>query len=417
MMALRGAVGSLIVFLTALAAPAQSQPRPPAPPASLNSLDQPTQYPPLLRPPASPDPPLAEVPRGPTGEYDHGYVYLPEYVPPCAPEACRPLGRWWISPSFEFAWLPARPAPTNIRLRVPAPGGGTIPGPVLPIAGQSADTFQAGFGLTGGWWFNDRNTCGVEASLFTLSGGDRTIDGIAPGMLVLFPDGAGSTPEVLLFPPGFPITGIFPVTLSTWFIGADVNYRHNLHCGPSTRLDLLAGYRFAYLEDEMFLGEAPDGSSTDYRYNRIAVMNPFHGGQVGFAGEYRGERWYLSGAAKVAFGVVSPEVCASGLFRNTEGFTGLERFAPAGPRRGLGNGGYTGLTAAGDGDDRFAVLPSLNLQLGRQVGQHARLYVAYSFQYLSEVARLGDVLKPGVAGLKYTDFWVQSLGLGFELRY
>jgi len=417
MMVRRGAAGCVIVFLTALAAPAQTIPRPGASPTLPDCLDQPTQYLPLLRPPAQPDPPLAEVPRGPTGEYDHGYVYLPEYVPPSGPEACRPLGRWWISPSFEFAWMPVRPAPADIRLRVPTPGGGTIPGPILPISGRSADTFQAGFGLSGGWWFNDRNTCGVDASLFTLSGGDRTFDALAPGMLVLFPDGAGSAPHLILFPPGIPITGLFPVTLSTWFIGADVNYRHNLYCGPSARLDLLAGYRFAYLEDELFLGEVPDGSDTDYRHNRIAVMNPFHGGQIGFAGEYRGDRWYLGGAAKVAFGVVSPEVCASGLFRCAEGYTGLERFAPAGPRRGLGNGGYTKLSAPDVSGDRFAVLPTLNLQLGRQVGQHARLYVAYSFQYLSEVARLGDVLNPAAAGLKYTDFWVQSLGLGFEFRY
>ena len=159
----------------------------------------------------------------------------------------------------------------------------------------------------------------MDASFFTVSGGDTTINGFAPGMLVLFPDGAGSAPQLIVFPPGIPITGVFPVTLSTWFIGADVNYRHNLHCGPCARLDLLAGYRFAYLEDELFLGEVPDGSNDDYLHNRIAVHNPFHGGQVGLAGEYRGERWYVSGAAKVAFGVVTPEVCATGLFNDAEG--------------------------------------------------------------------------------------------------
>ena len=36
----------------------------------------------------------------------------------------------------------------------------------------------------------------------------------------------------------------------------------------------------------------------------------------------------------------------------------------------------------------------MNVQVGRQVGQHARVFVGYSFQYLSEVARLGDVLNP-----------------------
>jgi hypothetical protein len=398
-MGLRGVVGCLIVLFTALIAPAQAIPRPS--PAAADCLDQPTQYPPLLRPPANPDPPLAVVPRGPSGEYDHGHLYLPDYVPPSAPEACRPLGRWWISPSFEFAWLPSRHAPVNVRLRVPIPDGGSISGPVLPIAGQSADSFQAGFGLTGGWWFNEPNTRGVDASFFTL-GGSKTTYGFAPDMLILFPDGAGSAPQLIVFPPGLPILGVFPVTFSTWFVGADVNYRHNLHCGPNARLDLLAGYRFASLDEELFLGEGPDGSNGDYRHNRLAVTNPFHGGQVGVAGEYRGERWYVNGAAKVALGAVSPELCATGLFLGAEGY----------------KGGYSGLSALTEnGGSRFAVLPSMNVQVGRQVGHHARVFVGYSFQYLNEVVRLGDVLNPDAAGLKHTDFWVQSLGLGFELRY
>jgi hypothetical protein len=402
-MGFHGGVGCVILLLSALAAPAQGDPRSTQLP---DCLDQPTQYPSLLRPPAKPDPPLAVVPRGPTGEYDHGHVYLPDYAPPPAPEDCRPLGRWWISPSFEFAWMPSQPAPANIRLRVPAPGGGTIPGPVLPIAGQSANTLQAGFGLAGGWWFNDRNTRGVEASFFTTSGGYTTFDALALGMLVLFPDGAGSAPQIIVFPPGFPITGIFPVTLSTWFIGTDVNYRHNLYCGPCARLDLIAGYRFAYLEDELFLGEVADGSNTDYRHNRFAAMNPFHGGQVGLAGEYRGDRWYVAGAAKVALGAVNPHVCASGLFLGAEGNTGL------------GNGGYAELASlTSSSGSRFAVLPTMNVQLGRQVGEHARLFVGYSFQYLSQAVRLGDVLNPATPGIQFTDFWVQSLSLGFELRY
>ena len=59
----------------------------------------------------------------------------------------------------------------------------------------------------------------------------------------------------------------------------------------------------------------------------------------------------------------------------------------------------------------------MNVQVGRQVGQHARVFAGYSFQYLSEVARLGDVLNPAATTISYTDFWVQSLSLGFELRY
>ena len=212
-MAYRWAAACGIALLSAGAAMAQSVP------AAPDCLDQPTYLPPLLRPPTNnPNPPLAVVPRGPVGEYDHGQFYLPEYVPSPGPEACRPLGRWWINASFEFAWLPVRRAPGGVRLRVPDGAGGTIPGPILPVAGLSPGQFQAGFGLSGGHWFDDANTRGFDASFFFVNGGDRTFDGFAPEMFVLFPGGTDrSAPQVVVFPPATPITGIFPATLSSWY--------------------------------------------------------------------------------------------------------------------------------------------------------------------------------------------------------
>jgi putative beta barrel porin BBP7 len=398
-MAVRSALAGVVLLLTTLAAAAQGVPRQYAVP---DCLDQPTQYPSLLRPPAGPDPPLAVVPRGPSGEYDHGHVYLPEYVPPPGPEACRPLGRWWISPSFEFAWMPSRPITGAVFLGAPTPGLGAVPAAVIPFNGVSTETFQGGFGLTGGFWCNRDNTRGIDAGFFTLGGAETTVYGFAPDMVIML-NGAGSRPQVLVFPPPSLLLGVFPATMSTWYITTDVNYRHNLHCGPCARLDLLAGYRFAYLEDELFLGDSRDGSHDDYRDNRLAVANPFHGGQIGVAGEYRGERWYVAGTAKVALGAVSPYVCTTGFFQSAEAAT---------------NRGLTPLRTLLDSTrSEFAVLPMLNLQVGRQIGNHARIYAGYTFQYLNRAARLADVLDPAATSLNLTDFWVQSLGLGFELRY
>ncbi len=402
-MAYRWVVACGFALLTAGAAVAQGVPTAPAAP---DCLDQPTYLPPLLRPPVNdPHPPLAVVPRGPVGEYDHGQFYLPEYVPSPGPEACRPLGRWWINTSFEFAWVPARRAPTTIRLRVPDGAGGTIPGPVLPVAGLSTGQFQGGFGLSGGRWFDAANTRGFDASFLFVSGGDRTFDGFAPAMLVLFPNGPDrSAPQVVVFPSNTPILGIFPTTLSTWYTSADVNYRQNIYCGPNVRLDALAGYRFAFLQDEIYLGQPPDGSHNDYQRNRISVTNPFHGGQVGLASEYHAGNWYVGGTAKVAFGAVTPDVCASGLFVGAEGATA--------------SGGYARLATLADTNrSQFAVLPLLNVTLGRQIREQGRVFVGYSFQYLSRVARLGDVLDSTATAVQFTNFWVQSFNVGLELRY
>lgn len=394
-----------VVVLGAGAAAAQS-PLPPLPPAS--------ELPPLLpAPPANP--PLAEVPRpgaAPGIDYDPGYLYLPERAPERprrahrAEEECGPGGRWWVSPELGLAWFPTRPAPSTVRLRIPDPASlnGTLPGPLLPLAGRTSGRFDAALGLTVGRWFGEGNLDGVEAGFF-LRDSMSTFAGIAPGALVVFPRGNDQgEPQVVPLPE--PLAGhvasAFPVTLSTFYTTVDVNYRHRLRCTENARLDALVGYRFAYLEDEVYLGDGPD-SRDGYRRNRAAVSNPFHGGQIGLAGEYRADGWYVAGSAKVAFGVVSPEVTATGLFVGAEG-----RAA----------GGFRRLSALDHSErNEFAVMPVLNVSVGRQVTDHSRIYAGYSFQYLSRVGRLGDALDPAAGALTLTDFYVQSVNFGFELRY
>ena len=101
---------------------------------------------------------------------------------------------------------------------------------------------------------------------------------------------------------------------------------------------------------------------------------------------------------------MTPEACARPALRRR--------------RRSDNDGGFTRLAALADsGGSRFAVLPTMNVQLGRQVGDHApglrRLLVP-----VPEPGRaLGDVLEPGRDRTGITDFWVQSFNFGFELRY
>lgn len=359
--------------------------------------------PPLL---PVPEAPLAEVPRpGPVGvEYDHGYSYLPERLPerPRRPDVCGPPGKWWIAPSLELAWVPTRPAPGTVRLRVPNGLGGTVAGPLLPVGGRSSGRFDAALNLIGGWWFGETNTHGVEASFFTRHA-DNTFGGAAPGGLVVFPRGTKRGAQVIAFPDGLApfVTGTFPVTLATEFTTVDVNYRHKLLCSDRGRLDVLAGYRYAFLGDELYLGDTPD-EHDEYRWNRAAVSNSFHGGQIGLAGEVRANGWYVAGAAKLAFGTTTAEARAAGAF------VGLE---------GLADGTFRRLGALAAADQTvFAVMPAFNVQFGRQVTDHARVFAGYSFQYLSRAARLGDALNPA-GGLQFTDFWVQSVGLGAEFRF
>ena len=67
---------------------------------------------------------------------------------------------------------------------------------------------------------------------------------------------------------------------------------------------------------------------------------------------------------------------------------------------------------------QFAVLPTRErAHSASKSANTARLFVGYSFQYLNRVARLGDVLNRREREPPFTDFWIQSFNLGFELRY
>jgi hypothetical protein len=254
-------------------------------------------------------------------------------------------------------------------------------------------------------WFDALNRYGVDSSFLLLGGNATSFAGYAPEMVVLFPDGVrGGAPQLVIFPPGAPIVDVFPLTYAAWYTAVDINYRHKLLCGSQYRLDLLLGYRHAFLQDELYFGEPPDGSTYDrHRDNRLAASNPFHGGQVGVAGEYRGGPWFIAGACKIAWGVTTPRIEASGLFHGSYARTTLF---------------WQRLVSIDNGQlgEQFAVLPAVRVVFGRQFGNHLRLYAGYHFQYLSRVVRLADALDP-IAWPVLTDAWVQSLSFGLEARF
>ncbi len=339
----------------------------------------------------------------PAVEYDHGYLYLPATAPPRGPRPCPPGGRWWIDLNLELGWLPTPTLPRDLRLLVP--DGDSVPflGLYLPTAGRDVAAFQAGFSLSGGFWFDHLQRYGVDAGLFLLGGNATIFPGYAQEMLVLFPDGVrGGAPQLLIFPPGTPIQDVFPLTYSSRYIAAEVNYRHHLLRGEHVRLDLLLGYRHAFLQDELYFGEPPDGDWDDRRRNRLSASNPFHGGQIGLSGEYRAGPWFVGGAATIALGAVDSKIDATGLFTYT--YANL----PPGWRR------LRHLPRSET--QRFAVMPTLRLMVGRQLGDHLRLYAGYTFHYLSRVVRLAEAFDPA-APPRTSDFWIQSISLGMEWRF
>ena len=373
----------------------------------------PTELPPLL--PVVPEGPAAPKPTQapPRGDYDQGYLYLPDRapdgpkLPPCP---CRPLGRWWVSPELELGWLQGPRLPPLVR-------NGTS---LLYGGDRLPNSFRAGFGLTAGGWFNRCQTSGVEGSFFYLGqGGSGTT--ITSATLLL----PTSTGTFTLSDPTAGYVGAYQLGLATHYATADVNFRQNLYCETNTRIDLILGYRYARLGDALDLyGKrlGPGGEIVRFR-DQVEATNNYHAGQVGLAAEQRFGEWYVGGTTTVAFGSVFSDTDLHGQFR-VNGTV-------------VPNGFYARPDVAGTRDrTRFAVMPVVKLTLGRQIGEHARVYAGYQFQFLDRLTRAGDVLDP-LPNINPTDpqnpalpaamsqrrdaptssLWVQSLNFGFEVRY
>ena len=402
----RTGLGLALVFAGATAATAQ----PPRP-----DCDRPTELPPLL-PVPQPEPPRPAGPRVPGGEYDHGYFYLPDRAPEREARAdppCGPAGRWWVAPDLALGWTRGANVPGLVRVGSPA-------GPIGYGDQRAGAPFRAGLGLTAGLWLDDRYTRGVDASFYYLSQSGAGTTLFPPGIGLYLPTAEGTFP---LSDPANGDAGAFQAGLNTRFASADVNYRQNLLCSADARLDALAGYRYARVADDFEVyGKrlGPGGEIVRFR-DEASADNDFHGGQVGLAGEVRAGGWYAGVTGKVAFGTVFTDTDLQGKFR----VNGVV----------IPSGFYARPGLAGERDHtRFGVMPAVGVTLGRQLGDHCRLFVSYNFLYLNHLTRGPDVLDPappvsaadpfrvnpvGVdrRDAANSDFWAQSVNLGLELRY
>ncbi len=285
-------------------------------------------------------------------------------------------------------------------------------GPVVVGGDRLAAPFRVGFSVNAGTWLDRCQTQGIDANLYYLAPGGNS-----------FSTFTGSVPLGLLSPlgplpladPAAGFAGAFSYGLGTRFVTADVNYRRNLYCETDSRLDLLVGYRYAHLGEDLDLyGKrlGADGEIVRF-HDHVGAANNFHGGQVGLAGEYRVGDWYVGAVHTVALGTVFSETEMDGKFRVNGTVVPF--------------GFYSRPDVAGTRDSsRFAVMPALKLTVGRQLGEHARVFAGYQFLYIDRLSRAGDVIDPapgaGLLGLGRrdtgtSDLWVQSVTLGLDLRY
>jgi hypothetical protein len=300
------------------------------------------------------------------------------------------------------------------------------------------DEQRSGGRFRSGFWLNERQTIGIEGSVFFL--GPDTIDFVAaslgsPNLSRPFVNAVTGRQDAELV--AFPavLNGTVGVSSSSTFWGADVYGRGNLCCGCNYRLDALLGYRFLRLRDRLSIFEDLQASATDDILvplgTQLAIRdefdteNQFHGAQLGVIAEYRQGMLFVEGSAKLALGASRQQVDINGSTR-----TSLPGLAPVNHTGGLlalpTNIGHYGQT-------EFAVVPEVGVNIGMQLGR-LRGFVGYTLLYWSDVARAGNQidltvnptqLPPGVLvgparpafAFTTSDYWAQGINFGVEWRY
>lgn len=361
----------------------------------------------------------------------------------CVPCACGPGFTVWLSAE----WLIGRtrgPSVSPIVTTGPLAAGllaGAIGQPTtFPLFGgkRVLNDWRSGLRVEAGMWFDNDHRTGLSARLYSLFSESEQFTARPAGAAVVnvphfVPVGAAAV-QIPVFV-GFPgvTTGTAQTSAETTFAGGDLNFRRLLDRGDRYRLELLAGYRQLYLDDELRASFAmvPVGLAAVVLpritgSDAIRSRNDFFGPQLGLYGSTGWDRLTLEAHAALALGVTASDLnfvrtrtqtsnpASAALLLSAVGVpppiaTALATATAQFPLTGANTGGsatYFGLVGEG------------GFRLNWRATDHVRLTAGYSFLYWNNVRRAQEafansaLLRPRAA-----DFTTHLFGVGLDVRY
>jgi Putative beta barrel porin-7 (BBP7) len=354
--------------------------------------------------------------------------------------------RFWLRSEYMIWWIKSAnfpPLVTSGDTSDPLPGALNSLNTTILFGNPGMDFFdRKGGRFSAGWWLDDEQVRGVEASYFFVGGRsiNRRIEspGNPPLANPFFNVNTGMADASLVTYPGI-MSGAVSVEAPSFLQGADINFTTAVWQNEHIRLEALAGFRWVNLSEDLriantslvqlapqYAGLVPfDGNTIS---DNFELHNHFYGGQLGARFEFEHKRWTISLLGKVALGVSHQSA-------NIHGYTNIDT-TPAIAQDG-------GLYAVSSNSGRFtqnafAVVPEAGINLQFRLTDNIRLFAGYTFLYWSNVARPGDQVDTnvnlnfvptsttfGTAGgpnrpafsFRTTDFFAHGVNMGLELRY
>ena len=308
-------------------------------------------------------------------------------------------------------------------------GGGTVGGGMAP--GARADF---------GFWFDDCETLGLGAKVWGLHGDSEgyyasSTDGTTVLARPFYNAVLEQEDAFLVSSPGL-IVGSINADTSSSVLAAEAYLRSGILAGPGYNLDLVGGYHFLRLDDDLSVfsnsmsidpaGAVAIGTIIDV-LDEFGAENEFHGGTVGMVGEIRRGCWTLSGLAKFSVGNMHQSLQVNGYQSIT---------APASPTATWPGGILAQPTNMGGYErDVTAWIPEFGVTAGYDVRNWLRLTIGYNILWISNVALAGDQVdrvvnttqfngnpligpaRPAFGGFQDTEYWLHGLSLGAVIMY
>ena len=346
----------------------------------------------------------------------------------------------WASGEYLLWWTKNSRVPPLVA----AGGNGVLGSPGARVLLDSLDFDNAvrqGARFALGYPFAKNPLIGIEANYFFLAERQSNASFSSDGDPVLaqpFINAVSRTPDAtLVAAPGIAV-GKVAIETRVGLWGVEANLRAGLVSSDRFRLTVLGGFRFLKLEDEVQSGEqfqvAPGvpgfGGSGVTIQDEFQTVNDFYGGQVGAEAGVQFGPLMIDLRCKIAMGQMQQVADVNGA---------TDVLNPDGSMTFFRGGLYALPSNIGRHQrDELAFIPEVGLNVGIQLTRHLKLFVGYSFLWISTVARAGEQIDPVINVSQFpirsgdgplvgrarpapkfhgSDFWAQGLNFGLELRY
>jgi hypothetical protein len=368
---------------------------------------------------------------------------------------CGPEERLWGRAGVLLWWLADAPAPGPLVTTGPAAGAGVLgsPGTQVLVGNEGFDLGgHIGVTLEGGAWLDDCRHWGVALGGFILE---------RQGQGQLFTSDVGGSPvlarpfvnaitnensSLAVSSPGI-TAGSVAYATSIQFAGGEANVVRNLAHSPECDVQLLAGFRYLDLSEELnvfhnsvllsgVLGGDPVGTR-NLVADRFSTRNQLYLGQVGGRVEWTTGPLFVGLLGKVGLGPNHQRVLIEG--STTKLVPGRPNAAfPGGFLAVPGTASLAGGNVGVHTTNWFVVAPEVGVEVGVNLSKHLRLSAGYNFLFINSVARPGSQVNPTINPAllpsslafgspsgpgqpsvltKQDDFWAHGVRLMVEFRF